>query len=263
MSGAMNDSMNGPPPGYRPRRDICWMRTRPPGNTLSRRAFTYVGVVALADVLAHLEGGDRVERAVGDLAVVLQPDLDPVLQTALARSRSSMNRFCSGAMVTPVTCAPKCSAAYRLSEPQPQPTSSSRIPGVRARACGRPGRACRAARPPRCTRRRPTRPVPARVRHVRVEDQRVELVGQVVVVRDRRRGRGPGCAAGRGAAPGCPARAARRPEDAEVRGRRAAASPEPAGPGRHPAETALARDRPTRASAPSSRSPSTSSSPVT
>ena len=40
-----------------------------------------------------------------------------------------MNLFCSAAIVTPVTWAPKCSAACSDSEPQPQPTSSSRIPG--------------------------------------------------------------------------------------------------------------------------------------
>ena len=41
-------------------------------------------VVAGADVLAHLEGADGVEVvALGDLAVVLEPDLDPVLQAAL------------------------------------------------------------------------------------------------------------------------------------------------------------------------------------
>ena len=45
-------------------------------------------VVLLADVLAHLDRGDRVEGStgchLGDLAVVLQPDLDAVLEAALA-----------------------------------------------------------------------------------------------------------------------------------------------------------------------------------
>jgi hypothetical protein len=41
------------------------------------------GVVVLPDVLAHLDAGDGVEGAVGDLAVVLQPDLDPVGQSEL------------------------------------------------------------------------------------------------------------------------------------------------------------------------------------
>ena len=96
-----------------------------------------------------------------------------------------MNRFCSGAMVTPVTCAPKCSAAYRLSEPQPQPTSRNLIPGA-----PRPTLRQTSSSLSRCASStvyvgvvRP--PVPARVRHVRVEDQRVELVGEVVVVVDR------------------------------------------------------------------------------
>jgi hypothetical protein len=30
MSGAMTDSMKGPPPGHLPARDICWMSTRSP-----------------------------------------------------------------------------------------------------------------------------------------------------------------------------------------------------------------------------------------
>src|SRR5689334_13262005 len=34
-------------------------------------------------MLTHLDRGDRVERPVGHLAIVLQPDLDPVLQASL------------------------------------------------------------------------------------------------------------------------------------------------------------------------------------
>ena len=52
---------------------------RPPQHLDVRR------VVALADVLAHLQRPDRVEVvALGDLAVVLEPDLDPSLEPALA-----------------------------------------------------------------------------------------------------------------------------------------------------------------------------------
>ena len=84
MSGAMNDSMNGPPPGCRPVRDICCTSTRPPGRTDAAQHLDVRRVVALADVLAHLERPDRVEVvALGHLAVVLQPDLDPVAQPAL------------------------------------------------------------------------------------------------------------------------------------------------------------------------------------
>ncbi len=36
-----------------------------------------------ADVLGHPDAGDRVERPVGDLPVVLEPDLDPVGQAGL------------------------------------------------------------------------------------------------------------------------------------------------------------------------------------
>ena len=42
-----------------------------------------------------------------------------------------MNFFCSAAIVTPMTFAPKCSAACSESDPQPQPTSSRVVPGSR------------------------------------------------------------------------------------------------------------------------------------
>ena len=97
-----------------------------------------------------------------------------------SRIRASTKLFCSAAIVIPVTCAPKCSAACSDSEPQPQPTSSRVVPGSRP-ACGRPATACRTG-PARPNVRRGV--IAARVGHLRVEDQLVELIAQVVVERD-------------------------------------------------------------------------------
>ena len=44
-----------------PGRDICWTSTRPPGFTDAVQHLDVRRVVALADVLAHLEGADGVE----------------------------------------------------------------------------------------------------------------------------------------------------------------------------------------------------------
>ena len=95
-----------------------------------------------------------------------------------------MNAFCSAAMVMPVTCAPKCSAACSDSDPQPQPTSSRVEPGLEAELAADqvelvPLRVADGVR------RVVGGPVPARVRHRLVEQQRVEVVGEVVVVADR------------------------------------------------------------------------------
>ena len=95
-----------------------------------------------------------------------------------------MNRFCSAAIVTPVTCAPKCSAACSESDPQPQPTSSSRHPGLQPELAADQVELV-ALRVGHGVRRVGARPVAARVRHRRVEQQPVEVVREVVVVRDR------------------------------------------------------------------------------
>ena len=65
MSGAMNDSMNGPPPGCRCGRRRGTSAGPAPGRRAARRraAPRRTSVVLLADVLAHLDRGDRVERS--------------------------------------------------------------------------------------------------------------------------------------------------------------------------------------------------------
>ena len=129
MSGAMNASMNGPPPGAWCA-DICWTSTRPPGRSSRCDLAGEDRVVLLADVLAHLDRGDRVERSVGDVAVVLQPDLDPVREAPLGDPLRRRTPSAPSAIVTPTTCdAVRPAAAYSDSEPQPQPMSRCRWPG--------------------------------------------------------------------------------------------------------------------------------------
>ena len=82
----------------------------------------------------------------------------------------------------PVTVAPKCSAACSDSEPHPQPTSSSVVPGSRPslRQTSDSLSCCACS-----TDTSGDDVVAAGVGHLRVEDQRVELVGEVVVEADR------------------------------------------------------------------------------
>ena len=146
------------------------------------------------------------------------------------------------------------------SEPQPQPMSRCRWPGsARSRPSLRQTRSS-LSRWASSSGVRPGRPglgeVGAGVGHVRVEDQLVEVVGQVVVVRDRVAVAASASAAGRAAGPGRPAAAGRAPE-----GTQALRGPQPGerrwrGPacGDAPRSRAACHTR----RKPSSRSPSTS-----
>ncbi len=96
--------------------------------------------------------------------------------------RASMNRFCSAAIVMPVTRAPKCSAACSDIEPQPQPTSSRVMPGSRPSLRQTSDELVELRLLHRYVGRGV---VAAGVGHLRLEDQLVELVGEVVVERDR------------------------------------------------------------------------------
>ncbi len=60
-----------------------WLRRRPPGLKRSWRLWKYSPRRLRPDVLEHADRADGVERPVGDVSVVLQADLDPVLQTRL------------------------------------------------------------------------------------------------------------------------------------------------------------------------------------
>ena len=82
----------------------------------------------------------------------------------------------------PVTVAPKCSAACNDSDPQPQPTSRRRHPRLEAELAADQRELVELGLLDRDVRRGV---VAAGVRHLRLEDQAVELVGEVVVEADR------------------------------------------------------------------------------
>ena len=101
----------------------------------------------------------------------------------------------------------KCSAACRLSEPQPQPTSSSRIPGSRPSL--RQIRSSLARLPPRTRVDLPGCLVVARgVGHRLVQDERSRTRSTGRSGGRSRPGHGPGCAASRSAWPGSTGRSA-------------------------------------------------------
>jgi hypothetical protein len=138
-------------------------------------------VVGLADVLAHLHRRDGVVRTVGDGAVVLQPDLHPVAQTALGdpgvdeRLLLGRDRD-AGDLRTEVlggVQAQRAPATADVEEPIAvlEPELAAHQVELRG-LCLLEGHVGALV-------------VAGRVRHVPVEDQRVELVGEVVVVTDR------------------------------------------------------------------------------
>ena len=138
-----------------------------------------------ADVLEHADRADRVERAVVDVAVVLQADLDPVAEPGLGdplrRQLGLALRDGDADRAHPVVPRPRASTM----PPQPHPTSSSRMPGCSASLLADELVLARPARP-----RAPASgvvPDRARVRHRRTEHDPVEVVRDVVVVRDRGR----------------------------------------------------------------------------
>ena len=172
-------------------------------------------VVALPDVLAHLDRGDRVEGAVGHLAVVLQPDLDPILEAALAdplvderlllardRHADDLRAELLGRVQrerAPAAADVEVTAAgldAELAADEVELVALRVLDGVAGLGA---------------------RPVAAGVGHVRVEDEGVEVVGQVVVVLDGAAVAGLACAGARGAGP---ARRAARAAARRRRGRR-------------------------------------------
>ena len=87
MSGAMNDSMNGPPPGCGPVRGHLLNQHTATGNNIVVERFHVGRIVVLTDVLTHLDGRDRIEGTVWNLSIILEANLDPVFQTERADLR--------------------------------------------------------------------------------------------------------------------------------------------------------------------------------
>ena len=121
------DGSSGGPGG----RAIAWLSSRPPGAQQRVQVRGVSGSRAQPDVLGHADAGDGVERAVGDVAVVLHPDLDPVARGPAARdplagqARPAARRERDAHRARRRTCGRRGCAKV----PQPQPTSSTRMPG--------------------------------------------------------------------------------------------------------------------------------------
>ena len=140
-------------------------------------------VVGGADVLTHLQGADGVEVvALGHLAVVLEPDLDPVLQTALGDPgvdellllRGDRDAGDLGAEVLGGVQRQRAPAAADVEHRHARLEAELGADEVELGALRVLERRLRG------------RVVAAAVGHLRLEDEGVELVGEVVVVADRR-----------------------------------------------------------------------------
>ena len=159
---------------------------QPPARLQQLREPRGVGVdLHLADVLDHPDRGDRVERLGLQLAVVGEPDVDPLRRVPPPRPAVSRARACAGESVMPVTCTPWRAAACSANAPQPQPTSSTRSPGCRPSFVHTSSSFASCASS--SVRRARARPHAARVGHRRPEEQLEEVVGDVVVVAHRAR----------------------------------------------------------------------------
>ena len=108
---------------------IVWTSATPSGFRQRWTTSMQRAVVLRPDVLHHADRDDAIERAVHVAVVLRAADLDrQVLPLRLARPE----RCCSFESVTPRTVQPYFSAAQLAKPPQPQPRSSTRIPGCEA-----------------------------------------------------------------------------------------------------------------------------------
>ena len=143
-----------------------------------------LGVVVLADVLAHLDRRHRVVRLVRDLPVVLQPDLDAVLEA---------ERRHPGQPVRPLLRrerdpgGPHAVVLRRVHEERRPPAADVQQPhaGPERELAADQVELVALGVDEAVGRRLLLRPVTAGVGHLRVEQEGVEVVGEVVVVGDR------------------------------------------------------------------------------
>ena len=181
-SGKTNRSENGPASGSPWRsRAMPWLSSRPSGWSRPASVRQYASMLTVADVLDHADRGDRVERLAAHVAVVGDADVDAVGHARLLR---------------PLPRA----GGLRLGERDAGDVDAVRLRGVdgeRAPAAADVEHAVALleaelgadelvlGRLGLLERLGPAAPVRARVRHRRPEEQLEELVGDVVVVRDR------------------------------------------------------------------------------
>ena len=138
----------------------------------------------MADVLGHPDRRDRVELLAADVAVVLQPDLDPIGHARPRPPARGRGSAWASLIVMPTTVTSKCVAAWITIEPHPHPTSSSRPPVISSSPSLRQIRSC-FGRLGGVEVGRVVDEAGTRVRHRRAEHQPVEVVADVVVVLDR------------------------------------------------------------------------------
>ena len=211
-------------------------------------------------MLAHLQRDDRVVRAVADVAVVLQPDVDPVGEPLVGRAlrgeRLLLARERDAGDVHAVVLGgvqrQRAPAAADVEQPLAGLQAELAADQIELVALRVGERVVRGV----------ARPVGAGVRHPRVEHERVEVVGQVVVVGDRR------AVAQLGVQPAAQLRLRRRrrqpaADDPELR--RRCVRPCASSRGAHAGCPVRPRSRTVAQTLSSAvcRSPSTSSSPVT
>ena len=199
------------------------MVEQPPARGQQRVQVTgVVGQAGAAHVLGHADAGDGVERPVVERPGSPAPGSRPG-RPAPRRRRplAGAARPARAESVTPTARTPYVRAAWMAKVPQPQPTSSTRMPG------SQPQLAATRSSLARCASSSVARPAPVGVSEVgagvdqrRAEHQLVEVVADVVVVgRTAALSRRRVCR--RPAEPGPPRPAAA----AAARGRRGAAPP--------------------------------------
>ena len=159
---------------------IAWFKNRPRG---AKRRIAWAHVrrePALADVFEHADRADRVVRAVVDVAVVLQPDLDPIAEPgvgdALAGELVLLARDRDADRVHAVVAGRVQRHAAPTAADVEQPFAFAKVELATDQVV-----------------LRPLRPIErivfvlehrARIGHRRAEEQFVETIGDVVVRRD-------------------------------------------------------------------------------
>ena len=157
------------------------MSSRPPGRSRPVSARRTPGSLRPPDVLGHADRADRVERAVVDVAVVLDADLDPVgepgLGHPLAGQRGLLRRERDARRPRRRTAARRAAPGCPSRSRRRAAACPARRPSLRQT---RSSLASCAASSPTCS----SVPDGARVDHRRPEHQPVEVVADVVVVGD-------------------------------------------------------------------------------
>ena len=175
--------MNAPPPGDREPLGARHLLDQQPTVRLEQgvQPGREQGVVRGSDVLAHLDRGDRVERRVGHVAVVLQPHVDelrepfvpgPLLHKGALLAGEGHRGYPHAVLPGGVDgqrppATPDVEQSLSLAQAE---LAADQVELRRLRLLQRPGG---------------RGPVRAGVGHRGVEDEPVEVVGQVVVVGDR------------------------------------------------------------------------------